>query len=60
MDYTDVLVGIPFLHNTKATIILKCIVYMDDKSIIIYTTPTLRVTSLLVNKAQAKRLVKES
>ena len=63
MDCTDVLVGIPFLHDRKAIIIPyqgKCIVSMDDKSIVIHVTPTPRATSLLVNKAQAKRLVQAS
>lgn len=63
MDCTDILFGIPFLHDRKATIIPyqgKCILSMDDKSIVIRATPTPRVTSLLVNKAQAQRLVKAS
>jgi len=63
MDCTNLLVGIHFLHDRKATIILyqgKCIVSMDDESIVIHTTPTLRATSLLVNKAQARRLVQAS
>lgn len=63
MDCTDVLVGIPFLHDRKATIIPyqeKCIVSKDDKSIVIHATPTLRATSLLVNKVQAKWLVQAS
>eukprot|EP01018_Ginkgo_biloba_P033679 Gb_04560 [translate_table: standard] len=33
---------------------------MDGKSIVICATPTSRVTSLLVNKAQAQRLVQAS
>ena len=54
IDCTDVLVGIPFFHDRKATIIpyqVKCIVSMDDKFISIHVTPTPRATSLLVNKA---------
>jgi len=60
IDCNDVLVSIPFFHDRKATIIPyqgKCIVSMDDKSIVTHATPTLRDTSLFVNKAQAKRLV---
>lgn len=63
IDCTDILVGIPFLHDRKDTIILyqgKCIVSMDDKSIIIHATPTPRATSLLENKAQAKWLMQAS
>eukprot|EP01018_Ginkgo_biloba_P015883 Gb_35176 [translate_table: standard] len=63
MDCTDILFGIPFLHDRKATIIPyqgKCILSLDGQSIVICTTPILRVTSLLVNKAQAQRLVQAS
>ena len=63
MDCTDILFGIPFLHDRKATIIPyqgKCILSMDGKSIVIRATPTSKVTSLLVNKAQAQRLVQAS
>lgn len=63
MDCTDVLVSIPFLHDRKATIIpyqSKCIVSMDDKSIVIQTIPTPKDTSLLMNKVQAKWLVQAS
>ena len=61
--YINVLVGIPFLHERKDIIIPyqgKCIVSMDDKSIIIYLTPTLRAILLLVNKEQDKYLVQAS
>jgi len=54
MDYIDVLVGIPFLHDRKDTIIPyqgKCIVSMDDKSNGIHVIPSPIATSLLVNKA---------
>ena len=62
MDCTDILVGIPFLHDRKAHIIPyqgKCIVTKGDESFVIHTT-TPRATSLLMNKAQAKRLVQAS
>ena len=42
MDCTNVLVGIPFLHDRKAHIILyqgKCIVTKDDESFVIHATP---------------------
>jgi len=62
MDCSDIFVGIPFLHDRKAHIIPyegKCIVTKGDKSFVIHTV-TPRATSLLVNKAQAKRLVQVS
>ena len=62
MDCTDILVGIPFLHDRKAHIIPyqgKCIVTKGDESFVIHIA-TPRATSLLVNKAQAKRLVQVS
>ena len=63
MDCTDILFGIPFLHDRKATIIPyqgKCILSLDGQSIVIRATSTQSVTSLLVNKAQAQRLVQAS
>ena len=63
MDCTNVLVGIPFLYDRKAHIILyqgKCIVTKDEESFVIHAVPIPRATSLLVNKAQAKRLVQAS
>ena len=52
IDCTNILVGIPFLHDRKAHIIPyqgKYIVTKDDESFIIHATPTPRATSLLVN-----------
>ena len=63
MDYTNILVGISFLHERKAHIIPyqgKCIVTKDDEYFFIHTTPIQRAISLLVNKAQGKRLVQAS
>ena len=63
MDCSNILVGIPFLHDIKAQILPykgKCIVTKDDESFVIHITPIQRATSLLVNKAQTKRLVQAS
>lgn len=63
MNCTNVLVVIPFLHDRKAHIIPyqgKCIVTKDDESFVIHVVPIQRATSLLLNKAQAKRLVQAS
>lgn len=63
MDCTNILVGIPFLHDRKAHIIPyqeKCIVTKGDESFVIHLAPIPRATSLLVNKAQAKCLVQAS
>jgi len=63
MDCTNILVGIPFLHDRKTHIIPyqdKCIVTKGDESFVIHATPIQRATSLLVNKAQAKQLVQAS
>jgi len=57
IDYTNILVGISFLHNRKAHIIPyqgKCIVTKDDDSFIVRAPPIQRAILLLVNKAQAK------
>lgn len=53
MDYTNVLVRIPFLHDRKAHIIPyqgKCIVTKDDESFVIPMAPIQIFTSLQVNK----------
>ena len=63
MDCTNIFVCIPFLHDRKAHIIPyqeKCIVIKDNESFVIHVTLIQRATSLLVNKAQAKRLVQAS
>ena len=42
MDCTNILVGIPFLHDRKAHIIPyqgKCIVTKDDESFVIHAEP---------------------
>lgn len=53
MDCTNVLVGIPFLHDRKAHIIPyqeKFIVNKDDESFVIRVAP-IQTASLLVKKA---------
>lgn len=63
MDCTNILVSIHFLHDRKDHIIPyqeKCIVTKDEESFVIHDVPTPSATSLLVNKAQAKRLVQAS
>lgn len=63
MDCTGIIFGIPFLYDRKDTIILyqgKYMVSKGDEPFIIHIISIQIESSLLVNKAQAKRLMQSS